>query len=584
MHIADETLPVTHARPRYELALEVLVLALAPVAAWLLFGIVLIKQEGDVDPWFYVGYGRIFPVLQEVFGWPYYAVRFPVVMVNHAFMSMEPAVGNALLRYALFLTCGVPLYVWARHAFGRLPALVAYLFLACNPLLGRIILWNYTSSMSVPLAVAGMAVWLRSDRAGMRVLSGFLLLGAAASHAFTVTAVGTFLAAQAAARLRRREWRAFFGRDVVLTAVGALTCFAVGYLYYAARIGFFDPRIIYQAQVAVVSLGHEYAGSHMTPFNTWGAHHFHIYVPMACVAIAGLQLGRRLFDTSAPTAVWWFSLAYCCVYLVYQFVLGGFVLETFYYFGHLTTVVFLLVPIIVHEFASGLPARASRIAAAAAIAVLIAFPLYHRIDPQSWNQLADRAYGQWSTVAAAAAAVLVIGVLSRRVRPVRAVAGLAMFLALVQTLTMISPTQLSILTTGTAAREEGVYRAAIQLLDVFGRHARARSQMMLWYCSRDIPLQSIASSVLLFTVQEPWNPTDASCAGEIGKYEIDRLNGYPVKYVMMLDEEGRSFAARDASLRKHGYTTREVLMQRIGDDAYTARMRVVEIAKAERVN
>ena len=61
------------------LAYEALLLASAPVLTWVALRFVLINQDGQIDPWYYTGYGRIFRVMHAQFGWPYYAARFPVI-------------------------------------------------------------------------------------------------------------------------------------------------------------------------------------------------------------------------------------------------------------------------------------------------------------------------------------------------------------------------------------------------------------------------------------------------------------------------------------------------------------------------
>jgi hypothetical protein len=116
------------------------------------------------------------------------------------------------------------------------------------------------------------------------------------------------------------------------------------------------------------------------------------------------------------------------------------------------------------------------------------------------------------------------------------------------------------------------------MLDVFGAYALPDARVMLWYCPREASLTSIASSVLLFTVQDPWT-VPANCEGGIGDYERKRLQGYPVRYVLMLDEQNTSFAGREAALGREGYLTREMLSTTIGDTTYHAALRLVAIER-----
>jgi hypothetical protein len=127
--------------------LEIAFFLLTPVFAVFLFDISLINQDGAIDPWLYVGYGRNFPLLHALYGWTYYSARFPVMILNGAFLKFpDPIVGYIALRYLLLLLCGIPLYLWARHCFGVAIAIASYLFLFCNPLFPRVVLWDLTRS------------------------------------------------------------------------------------------------------------------------------------------------------------------------------------------------------------------------------------------------------------------------------------------------------------------------------------------------------------------------------------------------------------------------------------------------------
>jgi hypothetical protein len=103
--------------------------------------------------------------------------------------------------------------------------------------------------------------------------------------------------------------------------------------------------------------------------------------------------------------------------------------------------------------------------------------------------------------------------------------------------------------------------------------------VMLWYCPAETSLNSIASAVLLFDVHPNFSTKPEACIGTIGDYERSQLKTFPVRYVLMLDESGRSFGTRDASLQREGFATREVVRKTIGDQAYHAALRLVEIKR-----
>ena len=571
----SETSDTGHVRWR---AAEWLLILFAPPAAWLLFGIVLINQNNQIDPWFYLGFGRAFHTLHDIFGWPYYAVRFPVVFLNGLFLSGEhPLIGYAVLRYLIVLSCGLPLYIWARARLGRPAAVVGFLFLVSNPLFPRVILWDLTPFVSVPMALAAMVIWLHSDGAGARFLSGLLMMTSVAAHAFTGTALLTFLAIQVIRRLRAREFHDLIRKDVLVTGLGAIVCFAGGGLYYYARIGPFDPRVLITGTLWAAGVAHEYARSHATPFSTWAVREYHVYVPLICVVMTGVLLGRRVLHNTAVASAWWFGVAYMTAYLVYQVVFGRFVLETFYYFAHLSLVVYLLVPVIVAELTIAAPAPSRHMTAMAAGTGLLLLPLAQRLVPAfgTWLDSAGRpTIGVWLGVGVAGMLVLA-GVRSLRARS--AAALLCMFLLTVQLLTFLNPTHRRVFDSSYRAEETGAYIAAIQMLDVFAAASTPKTPVMLWVCSHPYSIVSVASTVLLYSVSNPF--ALEPCGAQLGEYERERLTSQRPRYLLLMNDRPDAFGVQEASLRREGYEVQERLTRSIGNEAYRAIIRLVEITR-----
>ena len=195
--------------PSRQAVAEGLFVALAPILGFFALRISLINQDGGLDAWLYTGYGQEFKTLQELFGWTYYAVRFPVILLDLAVpKSLDPVIGFAIVRYVIFLSCAIPLYLWARLNFGVIYAIAAILFLICNPLFPRLLLMDWTVFVSVPMAVAGIALWQLSNKpsAIVRGLSGFAFCASVASHAFTGTAIASFFLVEASRRLIKQQY------------------------------------------------------------------------------------------------------------------------------------------------------------------------------------------------------------------------------------------------------------------------------------------------------------------------------------------------------------------------------------------
>ena len=579
----DSQEPHTSVSPSWRaFAIEVFVILLSPVAAWLLLGITLINQDGYVDPWFYTGYGRAFTTLYALFGWPYYVVRFPVVILNEAFSWSHPVLGFGVLRYLLLLACGIPLYRWARTTFGRSVALPSYLFLFCCPLLPRILLWDLTTFVSVPMALAGMGLWLVDESRTGRLLSGICMTAAVAAHAFTGTAVGIFVLVQVVRRVRAGQYRQLVVSDICMTAFGAITCLIIGWGYYRYRIGPFDPTIFFSTTAGAAASGNAYAGSHATPFIAWAATQQHVYIPVLCVALGGILLGRSVLENTAKSSIWWFGLLYLAAYATYQFVFGRFVLETFYYFAHLTITIFLLVPIIIGELFKDTPPSMKWRACAVTVAGLLALPVYNHIALSQWDVVLHAFYGSLTALAVLLIGAAIVGLfsISLRRRPLGGAFCAASFMVMVQLLAFVSPSQRSVFDSRRAARETGVYLATLDMLSVFSQYTYPSGHVMLWFCPSQTSLLSVASSVLLYTVHNSFSGTDEACVGTIGSSERSRLQSRPVRYILMLDQTGVPFDTWDTSLRHEGYAPYEVLSKTIGDRAYSTKLRLVALDRA----
>jgi hypothetical protein len=126
---------------------------------------------------------------------------------------------------------------------------------------------------------------------------------------------------------------------------------------------------------------------------------------------------------------------------------------------------------------------------------------------------------------------------------------------------------------GYRARETGVYRAGVQLVDLYAAHSTPSARVVLWYCSAQQSISSIASTVLPFTVLPD------GCSSTVGEYERARLD--EARYVLIIDEHGDGLAARDAALRTAGYPTALRRSLTAGDDTYRAELRLVEIMRPQ---
>jgi hypothetical protein len=560
--------------------LEIAFFLLTPVFAVFLFDISLINQDNYVDPWFYTGYGRIFPLMHALFGWTYYSARFPVIILNGAFLKFpDPIVGYIALRYLLLLLCGIPLYLWARHFFGVAIAVASYLFLFCNPLFPRIVLWDLTTFVSIPFALAGMALWLLPMRslALNRLLTGFLFCTSIGAHAFTGTAIGTFLITEALRRLIHKDLRKLFLYDVLLTGFGVLLCLAIGSLYYYYNIGSFDPMVIISITADAARKGNQYAITHSTASLAWLSTQYHVYVPYLLILVTGAGLRRKLLSNEIAARVWTFSATYGAAYAIYQLIFGSFVLETFYYFAHLTLIVYLLFPVCLFLILRSTPPWQQPLAAAIPVLLLVAVPTLTRFVPPFIDEVQTAALGSLTIAGLTVAlCILCAGLtwLATR-RPTFAMLAVASMVTIVQLAPMITHRAIYA-NPRREAKELGVYRAAVEMLDVFSTYAQPTTKVMLWYPGSEFSLGSIASTVLLFTFHEPWKGQGMPSFGD---FERERLRDPGLRYIMLMSQKPGAVTEGLKALTREGLTIREVTRRTIGAEGFSADLVLVEIGR-----
>jgi hypothetical protein len=496
----------------------------APVAAWWMLDINLFPQAGSVDPWFYTGVGQIFNSLVDVYGWPYYLVRFPITFVNRlCCRNAYPDVGYILLRYLLVVGAGGSLYSMALKKMGRPAAMIGYLYLFCNPLFLRVIAWDLTPFLSVPAALAGAAIWLHSEKEAMwrYPLAGGLFCISVNSHIFTSTAIACFLMAAIIAHLlSKRPIRdlavALLGMLVGFAAVGAL-----GWWYYYELVGPIDPLLFWKVNRAVLAAGSDYALTHARPFWTWAAQETYFYVPYLWIA-AALILRRGLVEKKTYWTILLASILYGAFYLLYRFMLGRFVIEAHYYFGHIWAVCYLLVPLVAAQAAQ----QTNLSYWIVLVFMLISLPADWLVGMHNRGQIEwlTRAWGVYGAVAVALLAA-VAGIACLRLfkshRGV-AIASLGLFCATLQFLSILPHASREVYGIPPQAHRRDLYMVGIQHAKLWATYARKEQIPLLWYQSApdDLDISSVVFTTFGDALHNKWQHGGMP---NIGEYERQRL-------------------------------------------------------------
>ena len=533
---------------------EAAFVALLPIVAVWLFNISIIDQESYVDPEFYTGYGQSFERMWQVFGLTYYAARFPVMFLNTTTQHLVPGFGGyAVAHYLSFLIAAIPLYLLARRHFGLTVAAASYAFLVLNPLFPRVISWDLTTSLSIPAGLSGIALWLLAKRPwGIGVFgAGFMFAVALNSHIFTGTAIGVFLATELLFSLfRRRAILAFIVKTLTASA-GAVTCVLLGLWFYHATVGPVTATELWEVTAHAMRDGRRYAETHYVPLADYYARNYEIYVPLVMTAAAVVLNRRRLLSDTFEARITWFGVAYLCAYVVAVFVLRMNIVQYFWYFGHLTIAVYLIVPVVLRQFAERAGSQAilwfTGTLAVISLTVTSAFQSVHQISVKA----AENGPVVFAVLALGIFAVALLGLRHRG-----AVTAGAVLCAIVVQASYLSWPHLSVYNRAENASERPTFEIIREYHRLLNRYDRPDTRVRTWYQTSNVRLLSVASSNLLFTVQSPWSGPGMP---DIGQTERGILIQEQTRYVLLMADDTERVAAglRALTEAKVRFTPRE---------------------------
>ena len=517
---------------------EATFITLLPVVAVWLFNISIIDQESFVDPAFYTGYGQSFERMWQVFGLNYYAARFPVIFLNTTTQKLVPGfAGYAVAHYICFLAAAIPLYFLARRHYGRTIAAAAVAFLVLNPVFPRIVSWDLTTSLSIPAGLSGIALWLLADRPwGISVFAaGFMFAVALNSHVFTATAIGVFLATELLFSVCRRGGIADFLVKSVTATAGAITCVLLGLWFYHLTVGPVTLAELWEVTATAVRDGRQYAETHYVPLADYYATNYEIYVPLVMVAGAAVLNRRRLFTDTLDARVTWFAVLYLCAYVVAVFVLRMNVVQYFWYFGHLTIAVYLVIPVALRQVSDRAGGHAILwFTVTLAIMSLIVGAAFQTVNSMSLKAAGNGLVGL-AVLGLGTLAVVLLGLRHR----IGVAAGAVLCAIVVQT-SYLSRTHLSIYNRAENASERPTFEIMRDYHRLLGRYDKPETRVRTWYQTSNVRLLSVASSNLLFTLQNPWSGTGMP---DIGLAERRILIQERTRYVLLLADDAEQVAA-----------------------------------------
>jgi hypothetical protein len=491
-----------------------LVLGVAPAIGILLLRAPVLNQLGYLDASFYSGYGWGLGHHLELFGFTYYGVRFPAILLIAGSSTLfGPVAGYLVLRWLIIAGTCWALYRCTRIYATRPVALGAALLLALNPWFLRLVLWDYVTFVALPATIAAVAVWPRGPEhrgLGAAALAGALAGAAAFANPLSLTlvpalAVVELIAAIRVGRVELRHLAVRFGAALV----GGVAVFLAGWLVYISVRGPFGPYELLRPTVEFVRNQEALASGFVLPVGEWILDEPRIYAPLVLLLGMTLAMGRRLLGTDVAARVGQFAVAYAATFWVYRFVATSSAIETWWACGMLAASMAFAGAALLHELARRGPARLAVVAAPVGVAALVGFAV-RSSDVRSIEIYTEvRGSALWLCAGLVVAALA--GLAVRRPQPFARALGGAAILS-VSTWLALTPAQY--IASGRTGEFSGVpldelrgYAAAHQLEQLVNEGDEPTARRLVWYPDATGLLQDVW--VTLPNLGAGVNPHDA---------------------------------------------------------------------------
>jgi hypothetical protein len=308
-----------------------------------------------IDPWLYSGYGWALAHHVQFFGWPYYPDRFTVTLpiaVSTGLLGPVPA--YLVVHYVLIAGCGALLYLAVRR-FASIPvAGGAVCLLMLDPFFLRLVLWDYTTFVTLPCTIAGAALWYlgstRTRALWTALGAGICLSAAIYANPLSALVLPVLIGVEAIAAIRggRADVIALVLRGCAMVA-GSLLVLVVGYLGYRAYIGPFQFKQMFQATIDFLRHNSQLAAVYQVAPSIWLRKDPQIYAPVLVCVGTVVILGRSLFSNTLRGRMAQFAVAYTLLCWVYRFAVTSSLVETYYAYDMTAVTAAFAMPAILDE-------------------------------------------------------------------------------------------------------------------------------------------------------------------------------------------------------------------------------------------
>ncbi|MGI8729158.1 MAG: hypothetical protein ACR2LK_04085 [Solirubrobacteraceae bacterium] len=310
------------------------------------------------DTYFYSGYGWTLQHHIEIFGWPYYSVRFSAILaIGWTTDLFGPVGGYLVLRYVILAGTGALLYLCLRRFASTWIAAASVLLAVLSPFYLRMVLWDYTVFVAVPATIAAAAVWHLGSTPRRQLLTGLatgVLIGIAMfANPLAWPLVPALYGVEAIAALRG-GWRAvrlFVGRGV-LSVVGIGLVFLGGWLAYRAALGSLPAYQMIKPAVDFAKMNSVVTAPFQIPAHVWLQTEPRVYAPLLMCAAIVLVCGRSLLHATPVARIAQFAIAYTAVFWVFRWVATSSIVETWWSYNLTATTLCFGMPVILHQLAT----------------------------------------------------------------------------------------------------------------------------------------------------------------------------------------------------------------------------------------
>lgn len=314
-------------------------------AAWILFGpYSLYTSPSYIDPWIPLGYGTNFSELIKQYGVPYYVSRLPwivPVLIFHSIFNVTVAI--VLVSFLKLFACTGLLFLLVSKKYGTQVGLISSLLLLLNPYFCGAIYWYYPDGASITYLFIGY--WLLFKETGtISESTRYFLVGFFFALAgYTVLISGLAILAPILVILYTRyhcRWKESLRVLLYILGgvIGATLLFGIIGKFLFNMFWFFWPQV----KQSIWSLSDNNIAHYYKDTQVWVPVAYRLAVFIVPLVVGTLFLLTRKNEKEERSflkeALITGGLSFF-LFLYFQFIKKGLVLETYYHSS------FLLVPI-----------------------------------------------------------------------------------------------------------------------------------------------------------------------------------------------------------------------------------------------